>query len=139
MLGRNLKILTYIAIGLSFARKICARALTDGNTMFHVFVNSGYGFSIRVVSGTDIKKLEAIKRYMVVFFGYGPAVLSVSQTPKYKMVERDSDDVVYYYANEDIGEFADAERVYKMHTRSEIEEFCDDREGYTKFFAIFVT
>jgi hypothetical protein len=129
MLGRDLRILTYIAIGLYFARKICARALPDGNTMFHVFVNSGYGFSIRVVSGKDIKKLEAIKRYMVVFFGYGPDYISVSQTPKYKIVERDSDDVVYYYSGDDINEFEEAELVYQMHTSSEIEEFCDEKEG----------
>lgn len=129
MLGRDLRVLTYIAIGLYFARKICARALPDSNRMFHVFVNSGYGFSIRVVSGKNIKKLEAIKRYMVVFFGYGPEYISVSQIPKYKMVEKDSDDVVYYYDNEDIDEFAEAESVYQMHTRSEIEEFCDEQEG----------
>jgi hypothetical protein len=129
MLGRDLRILTYIAIGLYFARKICARALPDGNTMFHVFVNSGYGFSIRIVSGKDIKKLEAIKRYMVVFFGYGPDYISVSQTPKYKIVERDSDDVVYYYSGDDINEFEEAELVYQMHTSSEIEEFCDEKEG----------
>ena len=128
MLGRDLRILTYIAIGLSFARKICARVLPDGNKMFHVFVNSGYGFSIRIVSGKDIKKLMAIKRYMVVFFGYGPEYISVSQIPKYKMVERDSSDVVYYYDDNDIDEFAEAELVYQMHTLSEIEEFCDDRE-----------
>lgn len=129
MLGRDLRVLTYIAIGLSFARKICARALPDGNQMSHVFVNSGYGFSIRIVSGKDIKKLEAIKRYMVAFFGYGPEYISVSQIPKYRMVEKDSDDVVYYYDNNDIDEFSEAELVYQMHTRSEIEEFCDDQEG----------
>jgi hypothetical protein len=129
MLGRDLRILTYIAIGLYFARKICARALPDGNTMFHVFVNSGYGFSIRIVSGKDIKKLEAIKRYMVVFFGYGPDYISVSQIPKYKMVERDSDDVVHYYGEDDIDEFEEAELVYQMHTLSEIEEFCEEQEG----------
>lgn len=129
MLGRDLRVLTYIAIGLHFARKICARALPDGNKMFHVFVNSGYGFSIRIVSGKDIKKLEAIKRYMVVFFEYGPDYISVSQIPKYKMVERDSDDVVYYYSGNDINEFEEAELVYQMHTRSEIEEFCDEQEG----------
>lgn len=129
MLGRDLRVLTYIAIGLYFARKICARALPDGNKMFHVFVNSGYGFSIRVVSGKDIKKLEAIKRYMVVFFEYGPEYISVSQIPKYKMVEKDSDDVVYYYSGDDINEFEEAELVYQMHTLSEIEGFCDDREG----------
>jgi hypothetical protein len=97
--------------------------------MFHVFVNSGYGFSIRVVSGKDIKKLLAIKRYMVVFFGYGPEYISVSQIPKYKMVEKDSDDVVYYYGENDIDEFSEAELVYQMHTLSEIEEFCDEQEG----------
>ena len=129
MLGRDLKVLTYIAIGLCFARKICARALPDGNTMFHVFVNSGYGFSIRIVSGNDIKKLEAIKRYMVVFFGYGPEYISVSQIPKYRMVERDNDDVVYFYGGNIIDEFAEAELVYQMHTLSEIEEFCDEQEG----------
>jgi len=130
MLGRDLRILTYIAIGLYFARKICARALPDDNKMFNVFVNSGYGFSIRVVSGKDIKKLEAIKRYMVVFFGYGPEYISVSQIPKYKMVEKDSDDVVYYYGENDIDELSEAELVYQMHTLSEIEEFCNDREEY---------
>lgn len=129
MLGRDLRVLTYIAIGLSFARKICARALLDSNQMSHVFVNSGYGFSIRVVSGKDIKKLMAIKRYMVVFFGYGPEYISVSQIPKYRMVERDNDDVVYYYSGDDIDELAEAELVYQMHTLSEIEEFCDEQEG----------
>lgn len=129
MLGRDLRILTYITIVLYFARKICARALPDGNKMFHVFVNSGYGFSIRIVSGKDIKKLMAIKRYMVVFFGYGPEYISVSQIPKYRMVERDNEDVVYYYNNEDIDEFEEAESVYQVHTRSEIEEFCDEQEG----------
>lgn len=129
MLGRDLRVLTYIAIGLYFARKICARALPDGNKMFHVFVNSGYGFSIRIVSGKDIKKLEAIKRYMVAFFRYNPKIISVSQIPKYRMVERDNDDVVYYYDNNDIDEFAEAELVYQMRTRSEIEEFCDNQEG----------
>ena len=129
MLGRDLRVLTYISIVLYFARKICARALPDSNKMFHVFVNSGYGFSIRVVSGKDIKKLEAIKRYMVVFFGYGPDYISVSQIPKYKMVERDSDDVVYYYSGGAIDEMAEAELVYQMHTLSEIEEFCDEQEG----------
>lgn len=129
MLGRDLRVLTYIAIGLYFARKICARALPDGNKMFHVFVNSGYGFSIRIVSGKDIKKLEAIKRYMVAFFRYNPKIISVSQTPKYKMVERDNDDVVYYYGENDINEFEETELVYQMHTLSEIEEFCDDQEG----------
>lgn len=129
MLGRDLRVLTYIAIGLYFARKICARALPDGNKMFHVFVNSGYGFSIRIVSGKDIKKLEAIKRYMVAFFRYNPKIISVSHTPKYKMVERDNDDVVYYYGENDINEFEETELVYQMHTLSEIEEFCDDQEG----------
>ena len=128
MLGHDLRILTYIFIVLYFARKICARALPDGNQMYHVFVNSGYGFSIRIVSGKDIKKLESIKRYMVVFFGYGPEYISVSQIPKYRMVEKYSDVVVYYYDNNDIDEFAEAESVYQMHTRSEIEEFCDERE-----------
>ena len=129
MLGRDLRVLTYIAIGLYFARKICARALPDCNKMFHVFVNSGYGFSIRIVSGKDIKKLEAIKRYMVAFFEYAPEYISVSQMPKYKMVERDNDEVVYYYSESDIDEMAEAELVYQMHTRSEIEEFCDEQEG----------
>ena len=129
MLGRDLRVLTYISIVLYFARKICARALPDSNKMFHVFVNSGYGFSIRVVSGKDIKKLDAIKRYMVVFCGYGPDYISVSQIPKYKMVERDSDDVVYYYSGGAIDEMAEAELVYQMHTLSEIEEFCDEQEG----------
>jgi hypothetical protein len=44
-------------------------------------------------------------------------------------VERDSDDVVYYYSGDDINEFEEAELVYQMHTSSEIEEFCDEKEG----------
>lgn len=128
MLGRDLRVLTYIAIGLHFARKICARALPDGNTRYHVFLNSGYGFSIRVVSGKDIRKLEAIKRYMVVFFEYGPEYISVSQVPKYRMVEKDSAEVDYYYDQSDLDEFAEAELVYHVHTLSEIEEFCDNQE-----------